>query len=251
MSVTRSQSKDNKKQKEHSNQENNSDQEDILDTTIMASEQQELSGIDKLLQMMQLHSQRMEQKMDEIQQKLDDNQKEIKSKIKEITNCQKKEIENLKNKLKNAIQVDREEVEKRITEIEKQVTENRTQQNVGERREMVIHSTDDVKIRFGGDVRRLHPVPFINSLKEEVNLTNLIYKIPRVNLVGSNKRTLATINEGIRVMVRLGKKMYALQCVIMPNMSHDMIVGVDELAEKHVVIEFKNNTMNLTEEKEE
>ncbi|XP_050498981.1 cilia- and flagella-associated protein 251-like [Diabrotica virgifera virgifera] len=89
------------------------------------------------------------------------------------------------------------------------------------------------------------------KLIEEVNLTNLIYKIPRVNLVGANKRTLATINEGIRVMVRLGKKMYALQCVIMPNMSHDMIVGVDELAEKHVVIDFKNNTMNLTEEKEE
>uniref|UniRef100_A0A6P7H8K4 Myb-like protein Z isoform X1 n=1 Tax=Diabrotica virgifera virgifera TaxID=50390 RepID=A0A6P7H8K4_DIAVI len=33
---------------------------------------------------------------------------------------------------------------------------------------MVIHSTDDVKIRFGGDVRRLHPVPFINSLKTKV-----------------------------------------------------------------------------------
>ncbi|XP_050501597.1 cilia- and flagella-associated protein 251-like [Diabrotica virgifera virgifera] len=51
-------------------------------------------------------------------------------------------------------------------------------------------------------------------------------------------------------MVRLGKNMYALQCVIMPNMSHDMIVGVDELTEKHVVIDFKNNTMKLTEEKE-
>ncbi|XP_050505427.1 fibronectin-binding protein PlpA-like [Diabrotica virgifera virgifera] len=238
MSVTRSQSKDNKKQKEHS------DQEDILDTTIMASEQQELSGIDKLLQMMQLQSQRMEQKMDETQQKLDDNQREtkqtmeknqeetskkmdkvdqkmeetqrkmdetqqkldqkmdetkrimqenqketkqaieennkkmeeriekyemkIQDKIKELTNGQKKELENLENKLENAIQVDREEVEKRITEIEKQVTENRTQQNVGERREMVIHSTDDVKIRFGGDVRRLHPVPFINSLKKKI-----------------------------------------------------------------------------------
>uniref|UniRef100_A0A6P7GGM5 mRNA cap guanine-N7 methyltransferase-like n=1 Tax=Diabrotica virgifera virgifera TaxID=50390 RepID=A0A6P7GGM5_DIAVI len=46
--------------------------------------------------------------------------------------------------------------------------EIKTQQNVGERSEMVIHSTDDVKIRFGGDVRRLHPVPFINSLKKKV-----------------------------------------------------------------------------------
>ncbi|XP_050515563.1 uncharacterized protein LOC126890563 isoform X1 [Diabrotica virgifera virgifera] len=55
-----------------------------------------------------------------------------------------------------------------INRKEKQVTENRTQQNVGERREMVIHSTDDVKIRFGGDVRRLHPVPFINSLKKKI-----------------------------------------------------------------------------------
>jgi hypothetical protein len=89
------------------------------------------------------------------------------------------------------------------------------------------------------------------KLIEEVNLTSLIYKIPRVNLVGANKRTLATINEGIRVMVRLKKNMYALQCVIMPNMSHDMIVGVDELTEKHVVIDFKTNTMKITKEKEE
>uniref|UniRef100_A0A6P7GWZ7 General transcriptional corepressor trfA-like n=1 Tax=Diabrotica virgifera virgifera TaxID=50390 RepID=A0A6P7GWZ7_DIAVI len=49
-----------------------------------------------------------------------------------------------------------------------------------------------------------------------------------VNLVGANKRKLATINESIRIRIRLDKKFYALKCVIMPNMSHDMIVGVDE-----------------------
>uniref|UniRef100_A0A6P7FRA7 Uncharacterized protein LOC114333227 n=1 Tax=Diabrotica virgifera virgifera TaxID=50390 RepID=A0A6P7FRA7_DIAVI len=87
------------------------------------------------------------------------------------------------------------------------------------------------------------------KLIEKVDLTNLIYKIPRANLVGANKRTLATINEGIRIKVRLGKKFYALQCVIMPNMMHDMIVGVDELSEKHVVIDFKNNTIQITERK--
>uniref|UniRef100_A0A6P7FUC8 MATH and LRR domain-containing protein PFE0570w-like n=1 Tax=Diabrotica virgifera virgifera TaxID=50390 RepID=A0A6P7FUC8_DIAVI len=89
------------------------------------------------------------------------------------------------------------------------------------------------------------------KLIEEADLTNLIYKISRVTLVGANKRTLATINEGIRKKVRLGKKFYALQCVIMTNMMHDMIVGVDELSEKYMVIDFQNNTMKITEEKEE
>uniref|UniRef100_A0A6P7HI30 Uncharacterized protein LOC114349077 n=1 Tax=Diabrotica virgifera virgifera TaxID=50390 RepID=A0A6P7HI30_DIAVI len=75
---------------------------------------------------------------------------------------------NLENKLENAIQVDREEVEKRITEIKKQVTENKTQQNFGERRETIIHSAEDVEIRFGGDVKKLHPVIFISNLKKKV-----------------------------------------------------------------------------------
>uniref|UniRef100_A0A6P7GU22 Uncharacterized protein LOC114340765 n=1 Tax=Diabrotica virgifera virgifera TaxID=50390 RepID=A0A6P7GU22_DIAVI len=336
--------------------------------------------------------------------------------MKEINNCQKKELEKLEIKFENALQEDKREIEEKFKQNERKIEEIKTQQNFGERREMFIHSTDDVKIRFGGDVSKLHPVPFINSLKkkvqhignletaketirnhlkyeeglwfdskeeefdkqlveliarhfeetledhitlqnykdidslcqflqiretslrerksrrsqednrpekhrnteienkiiggtiqneisilggktkietteeeimnqeigngtrtgfineklikimietgseitlvnrkliEEVFLTNLIYKIPRVNLVGANKRTLAKINEGIRIKVRLGKRFYALQCVIMPNMSHDMIVGVDELTEKHVVIDFKNNKMKLTEEDEE
>uniref|UniRef100_A0A6P7GY92 Myb-like protein X n=1 Tax=Diabrotica virgifera virgifera TaxID=50390 RepID=A0A6P7GY92_DIAVI len=94
--------------------------------------------------------------------------KEIKINMKEIKNGQKKELENLENKLENAIQTDIEEVERKIKENERKIAEINTQQNVGQRREMVIHSTDDVKIRFGGDVRRLHSVPFINSVKKKV-----------------------------------------------------------------------------------
>uniref|UniRef100_A0A6P7GL64 Involucrin-like n=1 Tax=Diabrotica virgifera virgifera TaxID=50390 RepID=A0A6P7GL64_DIAVI len=197
MSITRNKSKENKKQEEYL------EQEDIFETTIMASEQQELSGIDKLLQLMQLQSQKMEQKMDDNQQEtkqaIEENNKKIeerieknemkikdhmqeqemrmkvhmkeqemkiRNKMEELTNCQKKELENLENKLENAIQVDREELGKRITEIEKKVTENKTQQNFGERRETIIHITEDVKIRFGGDVKKLHPVIFINNLKK-------------------------------------------------------------------------------------
>uniref|UniRef100_A0A6P7H440 Centrosomal protein of 85 kDa-like n=1 Tax=Diabrotica virgifera virgifera TaxID=50390 RepID=A0A6P7H440_DIAVI len=113
----------------------------------------------------------MVKKIEEIVEKCEKHEieiKEIKIKMKEVTNCQKKEIENLENKLENAIQADIKEVERKIKENERKIVDINTQQNFRERREMVIHSTDDVKIRFGGDVRRLHPVPFINSLKKKV-----------------------------------------------------------------------------------
>uniref|UniRef100_A0A6P7HA62 Uncharacterized protein LOC114348124 n=1 Tax=Diabrotica virgifera virgifera TaxID=50390 RepID=A0A6P7HA62_DIAVI len=42
---------------------------------------------------------------------------------------------------------------------------NRNIEKKSEKQEIEIK---DVKIRFGGDVRRLHPVPFINSLKKKV-----------------------------------------------------------------------------------
>uniref|UniRef100_A0A6P7GXM7 Myb-like protein Z n=1 Tax=Diabrotica virgifera virgifera TaxID=50390 RepID=A0A6P7GXM7_DIAVI len=126
--------------------------------------------------------------------------------MEELTNCPQKELENLENKLENAIQVDREEAEKRIItenekliddirkqrekgdrreiliqspvdreEVEKRITENekliddiRKQREKGDRREILIQSPGDIKIQFGGDVKKLHPVIFINNLKKKV-----------------------------------------------------------------------------------
>uniref|UniRef100_A0A6P7H872 Uncharacterized protein LOC114348386 n=1 Tax=Diabrotica virgifera virgifera TaxID=50390 RepID=A0A6P7H872_DIAVI len=90
MPTTRSKSKENKKQEEHLEQEEHIEQEDIFETTIMASEKQKLSGIDKLLQLMQLQSQKMEenqretkQAMDEAKRTMDKNQEETKRAIDE------------------------------------------------------------------------------------------------------------------------------------------------------------------------
>uniref|UniRef100_A0A6P7H791 Uncharacterized protein LOC114347985 n=1 Tax=Diabrotica virgifera virgifera TaxID=50390 RepID=A0A6P7H791_DIAVI len=81
--------------------------------------------------------------------------------MKEINNCQKKELENLETKFEKALQEDRREIERKMEEM-------RNQQSSGERREMIIHSTEDVKIRIGGDVEKLHPVIFISNLKKKV-----------------------------------------------------------------------------------
>uniref|UniRef100_A0A6P7F1S2 Trichohyalin-like n=1 Tax=Diabrotica virgifera virgifera TaxID=50390 RepID=A0A6P7F1S2_DIAVI len=106
----------------------------------------------------------MVKKIEEIAEKSEKQEieiKEIKIKMKEINNCQKKELENLEIKFENALQEDKREIERKMEEI-------RNQQNSGERRETIIHSTEDVKIRFGGDVKKLHPVIFINNLKKKV-----------------------------------------------------------------------------------
>uniref|UniRef100_A0A6P7FLT2 Trichohyalin-like n=1 Tax=Diabrotica virgifera virgifera TaxID=50390 RepID=A0A6P7FLT2_DIAVI len=144
----------------------------------------------KMGQKMDESQQKMDQKMDESQQEMDQKMDETQQKMKqaieennikmgkrldkyenEVKAClenvrkemaeQDKKIEEMEAKFENALQEDRREIERKMKEI-------RNQQNSGERRETIIHSTEDVKIRFGGDVKKLHTVILIDNLKKKV-----------------------------------------------------------------------------------
>ncbi|CAG9829986.1 unnamed protein product [Diabrotica balteata] len=64
---------------------------------------------------------------------------EIRNKIKEIQKCQKNDLENLESKFENALQEDMREIEEKLKEI-------KNQQNVGERRETIIHKIQQSQV---------------------------------------------------------------------------------------------------------
>lgn len=58
-------------------------------------------------------------------------------------------------------------------------------------------------------------------------MEELCFKIPRVTLVGSKK--LYEISKGIIEKIKFEDNEYHMEFLIVENMSHDAIIGTDEL----------------------
>jgi hypothetical protein len=116
----------------------------------------------------------------------------------------------------------------------------------------IKHKAIKILIDSGSEISLIN-----KKLVKELNMDRFVYKIPRVALVGANNKKLTTVNEGLGVRIRVGDQFYIMQCVVIEDLNHDMIAGIDELSEKHITINFSENQLeiraepdNIEEEKE-
>uniref|UniRef100_A0A6P7FJP9 Calponin homology domain-containing protein DDB_G0272472-like n=1 Tax=Diabrotica virgifera virgifera TaxID=50390 RepID=A0A6P7FJP9_DIAVI len=107
----------------------------------------------------------------------------------------------------------------------------------------IKHKAIKILIDSGSEISLIN-----KKLVKELNLDRFVYKIPRVALVGANNKKLTTVNEGLGVRIRVGDKYYIMQCVMIEDLNHDMIAGIDELSEKHITINFSENKLEIKAE---
>uniref|UniRef100_A0A6P7FZY6 Reticulocyte-binding protein 2 homolog a-like n=1 Tax=Diabrotica virgifera virgifera TaxID=50390 RepID=A0A6P7FZY6_DIAVI len=111
---------------------------------------------------------------EETQIKLENQRKTIENLQEQIEHVEEKTykkleawMEKMEKKLDRTLQKDKFETKKEIKEIQKIVEEMGKRNAVRENREGIIQTSSDIKIKFGGDVRKQHPVTFIRIIKNQ------------------------------------------------------------------------------------
>lgn len=82
----------------------------------------------------------------------------------------------------------------------------------------------------------------------DLKFEELCFKIPRVTLVGANQRKLYDVSRGIIGKIKFKEKEYHMQFLIVDNMSHDAIIGTDELDKNGIIIDYLNGQLQIGDE---
>lgn len=89
-------------------------------------------------------------------------------------------------------------------------------------------------------------VSLLNSkIITELNVEGLCYKTANVSLVGANKKKLYEVSKGISAKITFNKKECHMQFLIVDQMSHDAVIGTNELDKNAVIIDYVNGQLEI------
>lgn len=87
-----------------------------------------------------------------------------------------------------------------------------------------------------------------SSIINELKLEKLCFKVPKITLVSANNKKLYEVSMGIIAKVKLQDIEYPMQFLLVNNMSHEAIIGTDELNKNGVIIDYLKGIIQINEE---
>lgn len=83
------------------------------------------------------------------------------------------------------------------------------------------------------------------TLNKINNLSKNITKIPRVNLIGINERTLGYANRAVAVTIKLSNFEIDTQLLVVNHLEYDILLGSDELDRNNFIIDFEMGEIRI------
>lgn len=87
-----------------------------------------------------------------------------------------------------------------------------------------------------------------NKIVQELKMDHLTFKMPKVILVGANKKKLCEVNKGIIGKIVFIEKEYLINFVIVDNINYDIVLGNDELDRQGILIDYLNGHLQIGKE---
>ncbi|WP_256468963.1 reverse transcriptase domain-containing protein [Wolbachia endosymbiont of Psylliodes chrysocephala] len=83
------------------------------------------------------------------------------------------------------------------------------------------------------------------NIVNKLNLNNNVTKVPKINLIGINKKKFSEVNKSIIINLSVEDKNIEVQLLVVKDMEYDILLGTDELQKNNADINYETKTVNL------
>lgn len=104
-------------------------------------------------------------------------------------------------------------------------------------------SNQEILIDTGSEISLIS-----DKIIKQLKLENLIFKLPKITLVGANDKKLCEVNKGIILQLQFLQKEYSINFFIIDKMNYDIVLGNDELDRCEMIIDYLRGRIQIREE---